>query len=85
MDKNKKVYPVCSSIDYADGSKEIQHYEGESYFERCVREFTASLLTKESMANIRSNNYIPSMVGMAIQTALEVERQLKILNEVKKG
>jgi hypothetical protein len=80
MDLSKKVHPIFATMEYPSGDKTWKEEEGESYFERCAREFTAAAL---SNPNLTSDPAFTAQKG--IQVALELERQLKLLTEVKKG
>ncbi len=82
MRQNKKVHPVYTILDHSNpGGKETIVIDGESYFDRCVREFTAAQLSNNAAFELTDE----SIVQKSIQISLEIERQLNILTEVKKG
>jgi len=80
MDRNKQVHPMLGSLEFGSGEKTFYEDQGETYFERSVREYTAALLSNGVTYESRE-----VLVGEAIKTALEVDRQLKLLEEVKKN
>jgi hypothetical protein len=87
MDKNQPVYPMIGTIEYPDGSTMRYECPGETYFQRCAREFTASALQK-TIGTVDIHNHddidIKKACSIGVKAAMELQRQLEEIENVSK-